>query len=743
MEQQELNRLIFLAEQNDSDALKSLGNYYTNEVQDYDKAFELYIKSAELGNVKAMYNLGLKYELGQGCAKDSHKAYEWYLKSAKGGFKKANLRIDAIGGNLEFGANGFAMNKEKAAQCYKIAAENGCSWGQCHFGNCLLTGTGIEKNESEAFKWLKEATENKDEICVMAYGNLGYCYEYGTGTDVDLSKAAYCYLKYRMNNLSDHWAYTRFNATIKYLENKNLSKEEIIFVANSVTYITNCSPESINDTLKWIIPAAELGDSSALDQLGMAYERGLGVDVDAEKAEYYLCEAAKLDNVVAIDYLAKWFYGIGTLKEKNPAKAVLWLEKLYELNNDKAAASKLFYHYFNGDGIEKSLENAFKWAERADFDIGFRRDGELSFLGDCFESGIGTDVDHMKAMNYYQQALDADSSYEIHVEKDEIRRKLDFVKKEILAEGGSPIFQKELAQELKERNPQQSDYWTAKAADNGDADSCYVLAEKYFFEKDEYEKALEYCQKAAELGRQEAQILLPIIQNFVKACQGDANAQCHVGAYYEEGNDFIDKDLDEAESWYKKAMLNGNQNAAVLLNGVQMKQSNIENEAQRKAMEEMKREMEEMREESERNREAAEKTLADARQKRVETEKIHQQELNKIREEVEKAQRDREAAEREREKAEKERQEAASELKRSLQERDAKQGSGSKLLNVRIDYWVIYNQVCEKSFRCKISGDLYNKLMMASEYEVMRFLNNNGESIGEDDYFHLTAIYEE
>jgi TPR repeat protein len=124
--------------------------------------------------------------------------------------------------------------------------------------------------------------------------------------------------------------------------------------------------------------------------------------------------------------------------------------------------------------------------------------------------------------------------------------------------------------------------------------------------------AFEYCQKAAEKGHKKAQVLLPIIQNFVIASQGDATAQCYVGMYYEEGNEFIKQNLEKAESWYKKAMLNGNQNAAVLLSGVQMKLNNKESEAQRQAMERMKREMESMREESERNRDAAEKSLAEA-----------------------------------------------------------------------------------------------------------------------------------
>lgn len=741
MEQQELEKLHRLAEQNDAEALKNLGNYYGDQQHDYKKAIEYYKRSASLGNEKAMYNIGLRFEYGQGVAIDADEAIEWYQKSANKGFKKANLRIDAIGFNLECGINGFSMDKGKAAQVYKIAAENGCSVGQYHFGTCLLTGTGIEKNESAAFNWLKEATENKDEKCVLAYGNLGYCYEFGAGTDVDLGKAAYCYLKSRMNNLSDNWASTRFNATLKYLENKNLSKEEIIFVASSVTYITNCSPESVNDTLKWIIPAAEMGDPTAMDQLGMAYEKGIGFEINADKAEEYLCKAAELGNTLAINYLALWFYGIGTTKNKNTTKSAFWFERLYELNQDKGAARKLFYYYLKGDGVQKNLATAFKWGEKANFDVGFRHDGELSFFGDCYEQGIGTEVDHLKAMSFYEQALIAEESYSISIKKEEIEKKLEFVKKEILAEGGDVEIQKELAHVTRENNPKQADYWTLKAAQNGDGESCYYLAYELFFEEDKDVEALEYCKKAAEKGHKKAQVLLPIIQNFVIASQGDATAQCYVGMYYEEGNEFIKQNLEKAESWYKKAMLNGNQNAAVLLSGVQMKLNNKESEAQREAMERMKREMESMREESERNRDAAEKSLAEARKSREDAENSHRQELEKIREEAEKVRRDREAAERERE-------DAANDLRQAQQERDAMvkntiSEKESKTLIVRINYTLIClgaSEPWKRHYTAEMSEDLYNKLSLASEYEIKCFLKNRGEDIRSNDSFYVDEI---
>jgi hypothetical protein len=188
-------------------------------------------------------------------------------------------------------------------------------------------------------------------------------------------------------------------------------------------------------------------------------------------------------------------------------------------------------------------------------------------------------------------------------------------------------------------------------------------------------------------------------------------------------------------------MLNGNQNAAVLLSEVQMKLNNKESEAQRESMERMKREMESMREESERNRDAAEKSLAEARKSREDAENSHRQELEKIREEAEKVRRDREAAERERE-------DAANDLRQAQQERDAMvkntiSEKESKTLIVRINYTLIClgaSEPWKRHYTAEMSEDLYNKLSLASEYEIKCFLKNRGEDIRSNDSFYVDEI---
>ena len=75
----------------------------------------------------------------------------------------------------------------------------------------------------------------------------------------------------------------------------------------------------------------------------------------------------------------------------------------------------------------------------------------------------------------------------------------------------------------------------ASFADNASAELTYDIGEKYYNEKD-YEKALEYFQKAAEAG--------------------NAKAMNNIGNLYYDGLG-VEQDEAKAEEWYAKAKAAG------------------------------------------------------------------------------------------------------------------------------------------------------------------------------------------
>ena len=87
-----------IADLGGSQGINSLGCYYDGKGTDIDKqkAFELFLKAAKLGQICAQYNLGLKYENGDGTEKNMGEAIYWYKKSAYQGDQDAQNKLKEI-----------------------------------------------------------------------------------------------------------------------------------------------------------------------------------------------------------------------------------------------------------------------------------------------------------------------------------------------------------------------------------------------------------------------------------------------------------------------------------------------------------------------------------------------------------------------------------------------------------------------------------------------------------------------
>ena len=124
-----------------------------------------------------------------------------------------------------------------------------------------------------------------------------------------------------------------------------------------------------------------------------------------------------------------------------------------------------------------------------------------------------------------------------------------------------------IAEEEKRRNKEESQ--------SQEIENIFIKAE-YYFNKDEYTKAVELYKKAAELGHPEAQWSLGscyyygdgVEEDIIEAVkwyrksaeQGYANAQYSLGYCYENGEG-VRENISEAVKWYKKAAEQGNAEA--------------------------------------------------------------------------------------------------------------------------------------------------------------------------------------
>lgn len=137
------------------------GNYETS-YYDEDKALELYLKVAELGDAHAQRELGDAYanKLSRwDVPKDYKKAIEWYQKAAEQGDKRAQT---ALGEIYYYGEDGVPQDYEKAFKWFQLAADQGWDQAQTALGRMYEFGQYVTKDYEKALELLKRASANGD-----------------------------------------------------------------------------------------------------------------------------------------------------------------------------------------------------------------------------------------------------------------------------------------------------------------------------------------------------------------------------------------------------------------------------------------------------------------------------------------------------------------------------------------------------------------------------------------------------
>ncbi|CAB4466962.1 unnamed protein product [Rhizophagus irregularis] len=185
------------------------------------KAFRFYTKAAKEGHHVAQYKLSILYETGEGVSKDEKKSFEIIEELAK---EHASAQ-HRLGYYYEKGI-GTDANILKAFELYHTAAENGITEAIKSSSSLIFKlGEKIIKGETKAFEIVKlyqTAEKNKNikaiislerllhelgdkrkafdivkELADKGYANaqhrLGYYYEKGIGTHINIPKARELY----------------------------------------------------------------------------------------------------------------------------------------------------------------------------------------------------------------------------------------------------------------------------------------------------------------------------------------------------------------------------------------------------------------------------------------------------------------------------------------------------------------------------------------------------------------------
>ena len=221
--------------------------------------------------------------------------------------------------------------------------------------------------------------------------------------------------------------------------------------------------------------AAESGNATAQNRLGLCYNEGKGVTKNIEEAARWYRMAAEHGYIAA-----QWNLGFLFFENNNYMEAIPWLRKAAEQGH-RYAQYYLGLCYDGGYGVSQNQNEAVKWYRKA-------AEQRVIFaqmaLGDCYEEGKGVPQDYNEAATWYHMA----------------------------AEQGNPIAQTRLGiyycqgQGVRE-DKVEAVRWFYKAADQEDSGAQYWLGICYRFGLGvnmDINEAVKWYRKAANQGAEEA-----------------------------------------------------------------------------------------------------------------------------------------------------------------------------------------------------------------------------------------------
>ncbi len=359
-----------LATAGNARAMARVGECYlrgTGTEKDIARALELLNKAAQQDEPEAMHSLGQCALNSVGSKKNRKQAFAWFEKGMVLGSEPCELAVASCYAR----GDGVARDSKKAIQMWeRLAAKNSMN-AIAALGDAYARGKGIKQNSDKGIVLLQQAAQLGSGA---ALNSLGIIYRDGAGVTADPARAR-----------------ELFEEGAKY---------------GSPEAITNLGYYALrenhtSEAFRHFGRAAQLGDPSAMGQLGRMYYQGDGVTRNVETGLHWLELAVKADDTAALCVLGDHYWHISypqptdkrdaeklqRQRQTNLNQGTSYFRKAVE-QGDRKALNNLGYAYSVGLGTRRDLSTAFQWymkaAKRGD-EVGMCNVGLCYLLG----NGVG------------------------------------------------------------------------------------------------------------------------------------------------------------------------------------------------------------------------------------------------------------------------------------------------------------------------------------------------------------------
>lgn len=428
-----------------------------SEKKDYEKAEQLLITEADSGNVLAVHDLGKLYSTEKLGSKNEEKSFEYY-REALNGFTEIEPNADFV---FPYKSDYQKPVDMRSYVWYRI--------GKMH---CY--GLGIQQDYEKAFEWFLKSAKEGNKFAQYSLGNLYY---YGNGTDKDLSQAFQWYMK----SAEQGQPYASYSIAQMYNKGEYVSKDE------------NQAHEYYKQALTGFLEleSKDQADDNLYYKLGSMFKKGLGTDIDMDKAIDYFKRSAEMNNTNAKRTLALEYIS-GKHLELDIEKGLEMLTECAD-SGDTLSCYKLGKIYFKGEIVYKDLNMAEKYFLKASQKE--NRYADYS-LGKLYLEKEKYSLD--KAVEYFEKAL----KYE------EIKPYATYSLAKIMLDN-NPYHDSKKAVSFLESSAEDNDW------------ASFLLGRLYLYGTDDIqkdkEKALEWLKLSAEQGNEYAQNMIDNIHSFENA----------------------------------------------------------------------------------------------------------------------------------------------------------------------------------------------------------------------------------
>lgn len=298
-----------LVEKGDPRALTGMGKLYEEGAgvpQSYEKAFEYYKRSAELGYIGGIHSVGKAYRDGLGVRRDYEQGAYWIEKAADWGFVWAQLNMAKI----YLRGLGVRQDDGKAVAWFQKAVEQNNGWGMIMLGHLYLDGRGVPQSVDKAIELFQRATDAGH----LEFGDIQLAKLFLDGKHVEKNpEKAVEYLKrglakYESGNAKVELAKLMLNGTglpadpaggLALLEEVAAGEEEKAAAYAMTTMARafetgDALPADSARSVNLYQQAAELGDLSARERVARYHRSGKGLPKDPAKARA-LFESVAID----------------------------------------------------------------------------------------------------------------------------------------------------------------------------------------------------------------------------------------------------------------------------------------------------------------------------------------------------------------------------------------------------------------------------------------------------------------